>query len=110
MAASLSGFLFSLLTAAIVIAADFAIKIAAETGGRLWSLPMLAGCVLYLVSAILWFYAMRHMPLGQAAVAYSMFTLIGLCLVGVSVFDEQLGWRDMAGMGMAVGAMALMIR
>ena len=103
MFSSFSGMLFSLLTAAIIVGADYHIKLAADGGGRLWSPPMLIGGGLYLLSAVMWFFTMRHISLGQAAVAYSMFSLVGLFIIGVVFFDESAEWRDLAGIALLSG-------
>lgn len=101
------GLLFSLFTALVVILGDYAIKIAADRAA-LVSAPMYAGMALYAASAILWFFAMRHVSLGQAAVAYSMLTLIALFAMGALLFDEPVGKRELAGMLCALAAMVLM--
>lgn len=101
------GLLFSLFTALVVIIGDIAIKIAADRAS-LTSLHMALGLGLYAVSAVLWFFAMRYISLGQAAVAYSMLTLIALFLIGAFAFDEPVGLREVAGIGCALLAMALM--
>ncbi len=101
------GLLFSLFTALVVILGDVAIKIAADRAS-LASLHMATGMVLYAASAVLWFFAMRHVTLGQAAVAYSMLTLIALFIIGAFAFGEPMGWRELTGVAFAVAAMALM--
>jgi undecaprenyl phosphate-alpha-L-ara4N flippase subunit ArnF len=101
--------LFSLFTALLVILGDVAIKMAADRAA-LTSTHMAFGMMLYVVSAILWFFAMRYISLGQAAVAYSMLTLIALFLIGAFAFDEPVGPREIAGIGCALMAMALMSR
>lgn len=101
------GLLFSLFTALVVILGDIAIKIAADRAA-LTSVHMALGAVLYVVSAILWFFAMRYVSLGQAAVAYSMLTLVALFMIGAFLFDEPFGPREIAGMLCALAAMALM--
>lgn len=101
------GLIFSLFTALVVIAGDVLIKQAADRA-LLASAPMVLGIVLYAVSAVCWFYAMRHVSLGQAAVAYSMLTLVALCLIGAVAFNEPMGLREVAGLTCALAAMALM--
>ena len=98
------------MTAGIIILADYSIKLAADGEGQLGSQHMVVGVALYIFSALLWFYTMRHISLGQAAVAYSMFSLIGLFVIGVFAFGESAEWRDFAGIGFALIAMALMLR
>jgi len=101
------GIAFSLFTALIVIAGDTLIKIAADNA-RFVSPHMALGIGLYGASAILWFFAMRHITLAQAAVAYSMLTLIALCLIGAVWFDEPIGTREIVGIGFALAAMVCM--
>ncbi len=101
------GLLFSLFTALVVILGDVAIKIAADRAA-LTSLHMAVGMALYAASAVLWFFAMRHVTLGQAAVAYSMLTLIALFIIGAFVFGEPIGKRELVGVVLALAAMAVM--
>ena len=53
---------------------------------------------------------MRHVTLAQAGVAYSMFTLLALCLIGAVWFDEPIQMREAAGIACAIASMALMVR
>ncbi len=106
----LFGFSFAFLTATIVIVGDYLIKLAADNGDSFWSGYVLAGCLIYGISAIFWFYAMRHVTLAQAGVAYSMLTLLALCGMGVAWFDEQMAAREYLGVACALAAMALMVR
>lgn len=101
------GLMFSLMTALVVIIGDVSIKLAADRAA-LASPQMLLGAGLYLLSAILWFFALRYVSLGQAAVAYSMLTLIALFLVGWIGFGEPTGRRELVGIACALAAMALM--
>lgn len=101
------GLAFSLLTAVVVILGDTFIKFAADAG-RFQSWAMAAGLALYLCSAVCWYAAMRHVTLSQGAVAYSMLTLVALCLIGATVFGEPLGGREIAGVSSALLAMALL--
>ena len=101
------GLAFTLFTALVVILGDVAIKIAADRAA-LTSLHMVLGITAYSVSAVLWFFAMRHVTLGQAAVAYSMLTLIALFVIGVLGFDEPMGAREITGLLFALAAVALM--
>lgn len=101
------GLLFSLLTAIVVIGGDVAIKLAADREA-IKSPHMLVGTALYVASAVLWFFAMRYATLGQAAVAYSMLTLISLFLIGCVGFGEPAGRRELVGVAFAIAAMALM--
>lgn len=104
------GFGFTLLTATIVIYGDYLIKLAADRQLPLHSTLVVTGCVLYALSAVMWFFALRHVTLSQAGVAFSMFTLLALCAIGVMAFGERLYLREYAGIACAVMAMVLMVR
>ena len=104
------GFSFAFVTALVVLAGDYVIKVAADDGRPVWSGYVVIGCAIYAVSAIFWFYAMRHATLAQAGVAYSMITLLALCLMGVIWFNEELELREYAGIACALAAMVLMVR
>jgi len=106
----LLGLAFSLFTAAVVIWGDYLLKIAADRGLGVVSPLVIAGCGLYAASALLWFYALHHVTLAQAGVAYSMLTLVALCVIGVIFFGETLYLREYAGIACAILAMLLMMR
>ena len=104
------GMSFSLFTALVVIAGDTVLKIAADTNKPILSGLVFLGCAIYAVSALFWLFAMRHISLAQAGVAYSMLTLLALCVIGVVWFDEKLYVREFLGIGCALAAMILMVR
>lgn len=102
------GFAFSLFTALVVIIGDYVIKVAADGAMPLTSRQMLLGCAIYAASAILWYFAMRHVTLAQAGVAYSMLTLVALVLIGAFAFGETVGRREALGVFLALAAMLVM--
>ena len=104
------GYLFSFFTALLVIAGDFAIKLAADGGHPMYHRYVMIGCVVYATSALVWFVAMRHITLAQAGVAYSMLTLLALAAIGAAYFNEPIRLREATGIGCALAAMVLMIR
>lgn len=101
------GFLFALLTALIDLAGDVVIKTAADKG-RFLSLATGAGVLLYAITAICWYVVMRNVGLGLGAVFYSMLGLIATVAIGAIWFGDAFGARQILGLGLAVGAMALM--
>ena len=101
------GLAFTLATALFVIAGDVVIKTAADAA-RFTSPNMMAGVLLYALSAVCWYFAMRNITLGQGAVAYSMLTLIAVVLIGAIWFGEALGTRQILGLMAAATAMLLM--
>lgn len=104
------GYLFALLTAIIVIFGDTIIKLAVVGGHTITHRYVLLGCAIYGVSALVWFGAMHHVTLAQAGVAYSMLTLLALCVIGALWFDEPIRAREALGILCALAAMVLMVR
>lgn len=104
------GYALSFGVTLVVIAGDYAIKLAVERGHALQSPIFLAGCALYALSAIGWFLAMRHISLAQTGVAFSIFSLLALVALGVFAFGERLSPREMLGVALAVSSMLLMAR
>ncbi len=106
----LFGFGFTFITALVVIVGDTALKYAADGDQPMWSGFVALGCILYAVSALFWFFAMQHMTLVQAGVAYSMITLLALALIGAVWFGGALHAREYAGLACALTAMVLLSR
>lgn len=104
------GYCFIILLSFIVILGDSIIKVAADAGHTVNSTYVVLGVALYGVSALLWFFAMQHISLVQAGVAYSMLTLVALAIIGALWFKEPLFLREYAGLGCALLAMVLMSR
>lgn len=94
----------------VIILGDYFIKLAADRDLALTSPQFLAGCALYALSAVGWYLAMQQISLSQVGVAFSMFTLLALCALGVVVFGETLRPRELLGIAMALGARVLMAR
>ena len=107
---TLIGYSFAVFTALLVLGGDFLIKVAADGDEGATSRLMLLASAIYGASAFLWFVCMRHITLAQAGVAFSMFSLLALCAMGVVLFGERIGPREFAGIGCALAAMVLMIR
>ncbi len=104
------GYSFALVTALIVLLGDYAIKLAADGDMSITSGHMLAGYTFYCLSALMWYLAMRHITLAQAGVAFSMFSLLALCAVGVIFFEEEIHPREALGIALALVSMVLMVR
>lgn len=106
----LIGFGLTFATALIVIVGDVILKVAADGNKPMMSMLVLAGCILYAGSALFWYYALKHVTLAQAGVAFSMLTLVALAILGSTVFGETLRMREYAGICCALMAMVLMAR
>ncbi|MEX0318719.1 MAG: hypothetical protein AB3N21_12245 [Ruegeria sp.] len=104
------GYGLAMLTALFVLGGDYLIKIEADGDLPLTSRHMVGGSLIYAASAFLWLVCMRHATLAQAGVAFSMFSLLALCGLGVWFFDEKLHAREALGIVCALLAMMLMVR
>jgi undecaprenyl phosphate-alpha-L-ara4N flippase subunit ArnF len=104
------GYTFAFLTATAVIVGDYFIKVAADNALSVFSRPFLTGSSFYVISAIMWYGSMRYVSLAQAGVAYSMLTLLAVCIMAAVVFGEDIGRREILGIGLALLSMILMMR
>jgi len=104
------GYAFCFLTALVVITGDYVLKLAADGGMRILSPHVILGGALYAGSAVMWYFAMRYMTLAQAGVAFSMLTLLALCVMGAVIFNEEFHIREYLGVACALAAMVLLIR
>jgi len=71
--------------------------------------PLMGAFAWYGVTALLWFYVLTRVPLSSA---YA-FSLIGSCLVplaGWLVFKEQASWTMVAGYGLMIAGLFLVVR
>ncbi|MBU1378772.1 MAG: EamA family transporter [Alphaproteobacteria bacterium] len=71
--------------------------------------PLIGAFAWYGVTALLWFYVLTRVPLSSA---YA-FSLIGSCLVplvGWLVFKEQASWTMVAGYGLIIAGLFLVVR
>ncbi len=104
------GYLYCALATLVVILGDYCIKLAAERDLPPMSWPVLAGFLLYGASALGWYMAMRSITLAQVGVAFSAFSILALCAMGVFLFDEQLAPREYLGILAALLSLVLMAR
>lgn len=104
------GYIYCALATGAVIFGDYFIKSAADRALAMTSWQFLLGGALYAISAIGWYLTMRSISLAQVAVAFSAFTLLALCAMGVLVFGEKLQVREYLGIGTALLSLVLMAR
>lgn len=93
---------------ALTLLGDYCIKISTEAAGGIRSPVFILGALFYGIPALGWFYLMSHHSLATVGVFYSASTIVFLAALGVIVFKEPLGWRDMMGVILAVSAVLMM--
>lgn len=101
----------TLLILAIVTGAtltgDFLIKKATSLPQGLLSRPMILGMLLYGTTAIGWFHLMQSQSLTIIGVLFAAANVIGLAALGVFLFDEKFGLRELIGVTLALAAVAV---
>ncbi len=93
---------------AVAILGDYFLKRAGEGPINGWLFG--AGMLVYAACAFGWFYAFRHMKVSTIAGLYGVATVLMLTFMGVVVFNERLTTWEFAGIGMAIGSIALLAR
>lgn len=106
----IAGLLFVLLLSLIGVAGDFCIKQAGHHVSGFDLRWFLGGIGMYVVTAIGWFFAMRHMKLATLGVFYSVSTILLLTLLSVLYYQETLNKSEIAGVLTALTSVFLLIR
>lgn len=105
---------YGLLIAALVslagIGADSMLKAASQQENVLVNRWFVVGIALTIAFALGWLVLMRYMKLSMAGAIYAVVSALFLAIIGVVFFDERLTPAEITGMGMAVGAVALLSR
>jgi drug/metabolite transporter (DMT)-like permease len=92
------------------VVGDYFLKLASEREQPLGSGWFYLGFALYASTAFGWVFVMRHLKLGTISVLYSVSMILLLTAVGVVMFRESLNWFELAGIGLAVAALVLLMR
>ncbi len=101
-------FLILAFCTAFTLLGDYCIKLSTQASTGVRSPVFLLGALFYGIPALGWFYLMSHHSLATVGVYYSAATLVFLAGLGVIVFKEPLGWRDMMGLTLAIAAVFMM--
>ena len=89
---------------------DYFLKLASKAEDSLRTPWFYLGFALYASTAFGWVFVMKHLKLGTISVLYSISMVVLLTAVGVVVFRETLNYAEIAGVGMAIAAMILLVR
>jgi small multidrug resistance pump len=104
------GYIYCALATLVVIVGDYFIKTAADKSLPVTSWQFALGVFFYAASAVGWYWTMRHISLAQLGVAFSAFTILALCALGVVFFGERLYLREYLGIAAALLSVVLMAR
>ena len=94
----------------IGVVGDYFLKLASGRDQPLRSSWFYVGFALYASTAFGWVFVMRHLKLATISVVYSVSMVLLLTAVGVLGFRESLNWYEVAGIGLAVGSLVLLMR
>ena len=96
--------------AAVGVAGDYFIKVSGNGPSYVSYPPLLIGMMIYALTAIGWFYVMKHVKLGTLGVFYALTTIILLAIVGAVFFKEQLTVYDIIGIVLGVISIVFLAR
>lgn len=89
---------------------DYFLKLASARENSFKSPWFFVGFALYASTAFGWLYVMKHLKLATISIVYSVSMILLLTAVGVIVFQESLNYYEMAGIGLAIASLVLLMR
>jgi len=95
---------------AIGVLGDAFLKLASAREQSLRTSQFALGFALYASTAFGWVFVMKHLKLATIGALYSVSMVLLLTAIGVLVFREPLGHRELLGILMAVGSLVLLTR
>lgn len=93
---------------AITVIGDWFLKHASLQTGWSATGALAGGMAMYMISALGFVVAMRHMSLAAVGAWYAMLTIMAMTALGVLVFGERLTPREALGLLLALAALILM--
>jgi drug/metabolite transporter (DMT)-like permease len=98
-----------ILATLVCVTGDYFLKKSANVPHIDWT-NAFWGMVFYTLSAIPWYFAMRHAKLVTLGIINVSVVLICMVLLGVFVFHERLTWTESMAAGMVVVALITLRR
>src|SRR6476469_6438722 len=89
---------------------DYFLKLASATENALKTKWFYIGFGLYASTAFGWVFVMKYLKLATISVLYSISMVLLLAGVGVVVFRESLNYSELAGIGLALASLVLLMR
>jgi small multidrug resistance pump len=102
--------LVTIAFSAVGVLGDYFLKLSSASEQPLRSRWFYVGFAVYASTAFGWVFVMRHLKLATISVVYSVSMVLLLTAVGVISFGESLNYYEMAGIGLAVASLVLLIR
>jgi len=89
---------------------DYFLKVASQQPHSLRSPSFYVGFAVYASTAFGWVFVMKYLKLSTIGVVYSVSMVLLLTAIGVVAFRESLNAYELAGLLMAITALALLAR
>ena len=96
--------------ALVGVTADSLIKKAAVGESQMWSPWLIAGLLIYALTAFGWFVVMKTMKLSSIGLYYSLSTALFLVLAGFLFFGERMNMYEWAGVFFGIISLVLLGR
>lgn len=107
---SVTTILIVILLAAVGVLGDYFIKESGSGSEYILYGPFILGTIIYALTAIGWFYAMKSIKLGVLGIFYSLTTVILLAIVGAIFFKERLTTLDVVGISLGIVSIVILAR
>ncbi len=92
----------TVVLAGVGVLGDYFIKLSGSGSKYIAYLPFFTGMIVYALTAVGWFFVMKHVKLGLLGVLYSLTTIILLTIIGAIFFKEQLNIYDIVGIVLGI--------
>jgi uncharacterized membrane protein len=102
--------LIVIILSAIGVLGDYFIKISGNGPKYILYLPFFSGMIIYALTAVGWFYVMKHIKLGPLAIYYSVTSVALLAIIGVVFFKEQMSGIDILGIILGICSLIILAR
>jgi small multidrug resistance pump len=89
---------------------DYFLKLASAQEHSLKTLWFYVGFIVYASTAFGWVFVMKYLKLATISVVYSVSMVVLLTAIGLVCFRESLNYYEIAGLGMAIASLILLIR
>ncbi|NTW46479.1 MAG: transporter [Candidatus Moranbacteria bacterium] len=94
----------------VTVGADYLVKRSSLQPGFSGWHSLLLGATIYALTAVGWFFTMRHLKLSTLGVLYAVTCAILLVFLGVTQFHERLVWQEVVGVAFALISLVLLSR
>ncbi len=95
----------------VTVVGDYFIKLSGSKPGYFIDLNSFwLGLILYIFSAVGWFFVMKNVKLSTVGIVYGITTSILLVIIGIFYFKETLNAYELAGVGLGLISLILLTR